>query len=195
MEAVGFISAILSILRLTTGVASYVASVISASESIRRFSNEITSLHTVLTTLYEFTLSKHGALQKSGLDGPLKELAHELEELKAKFGVVEGEDGALASVRRGVERLKWPLRERETLRLTERVEKLRGLCLLAMAMDQMSVCIAVDGGGGTVADDVPAPCRRPSETMRSTPTLQSPRSRLMPKNTATGGSRKERPRS
>jgi hypothetical protein len=149
-DPLGVTSSILTILHLAAGLSLYIHSVATAPAAAHALGNELAALQNVLKALQKFVRDDDdddddegdaGVLQ--GIAGCLKGVLEELERVRGKLEMVtcnprmRSELPWEESMRRGAERLKWPLRERETAALVTRIERVRGICVVAMAMDQL----------------------------------------------------------
>ena len=133
-EVAGFVASIFGILQLTEKVVAtafwYVGALRNAKSEVNHLAEELCALYRVLAIL-------QGSLEVgSGADGAQSLAEYVLEEFR---GELEAAYLKMDEKRRknGVERLKWPLQERETSVLMDRVERVKSLCLLAVETDQM----------------------------------------------------------
>lgn len=142
-DPVGLVASVIAILEVTAAISSYASAVYNAPATLRTLLTEITTLQNVLSSLRDFAEAHPSTLLKSGIDTPLRDAAIDLNCLKEKLY----HKGATTRTGKVVERMKWPLRERETDIVMGKIEKLRCICLLAMAMDQMFAYILEFGEG------------------------------------------------
>lgn len=134
MEAVGLTASIIAIIQLTGKTISlgysYVSGVKRASKDVRELMDELLSLKNVLETLQDYVNSSPHSIALQTLnthDGPLQGIAHELEEL---YNKLDGKTGFM-------DKLKWPLKEKETAQCIVRVERHKTLFIFALTADQM----------------------------------------------------------
>lgn len=138
-ETLGIIASIIAVIDLTGKTTSltreYVNGVKRAPDNLRKLLDELTSLAEVFSALQVCAnASPTGGLTELGIfkdkDGPLQECILELEKLLLRLESKE-------RWRRVVTRLKWPLRERETVEFVLRIERHKSLFGLAIDADQL----------------------------------------------------------
>jgi len=139
-EAAGFAASIFGILQLTEKVVAttfwYVGALRNAESEVNHLAEELCALYRVLAIL-------QGSLEAdSGVDGAKSLAEYVLEgfrgELEAAYLKMDEKKR-----KKGVEKLMWPLQERETSVLMDRVERVKSLCLLAVETDQISLIKAI----------------------------------------------------
>lgn len=119
MELVSLTANIIRSVQLSGGLTSisygYITNVAQAPKVLQDLSDELISLGKVLGALMDYmnTTPYSPALQNlAGKDGPLERCARELQELDSKLEL----KGVL-------DRIKWPLKEKETMQHISQIER------------------------------------------------------------------------
>lgn len=132
-------ASVIAVLQLTGTMITlgkdYIKGVKDAPEDIQQLIDELQSLGKVLSTLRDHIVNdkdlKSTALQAlNGQNGHLSACALELKRLQLKL---EPEKGLRAKINR----LKWPLKEKETFQYISRIERHKSLFTFALTIDQL----------------------------------------------------------
>ncbi|KAF3934534.1 hypothetical protein ABW19_dt0206994 [Dactylella cylindrospora] len=147
MEVVGFIASIATLLELSTEVARYAASIRHAKSDLLEIENSILSLQDVLSALdsrrkhYERTnnAARLRALStlfdncNSGRMSPMDQCKASLEHIHMKLAYTKG-----------IKKLIGPFMDNETKGHLDRLERLKGLVILANTCDQSVMLIEIE---------------------------------------------------
>jgi hypothetical protein len=131
-EAIGIAASLIGIIQLaglTVSISySYISGVKRAPQDLRDLTNELQALSNVIVTLKVHTdeNSETPGSVLHMLEKPLETCARELEELLEKL-----------KMKGIIDRLKWPLREKETAQWVERIERHKIFFIFALNTDQM----------------------------------------------------------
>lgn len=138
-EVLGIAASIIAVLQLAGAVTimgyNYLGGVKRASNDTQDVINELHSLSQVLVALKEFADNnpQSTALQKLNTkDGPLAGCAQELKALKSTL-----EKKGTSGLKKMVDSLTWPLKEKETAQLLARIERHKSLFTFALTADHM----------------------------------------------------------
>lgn len=131
-EAIGLAASLIGIIQLAGLTASisygYISGVKRAPQDLRDLTDELQALSNVIVTLKIHT-DENSEIPGSVLhmlEKPLEACARELEELLEKL-----------KMKGIIDRLKWPLREKETAQWVERIERHKTFFMFALNTDQM----------------------------------------------------------
>lgn len=137
-------ASVIAVLQLTGALISlskdYIRGVKDAPKDAQQLVDELRSFEKVLSTLRDHVLNdtnlESTALQAlNGQNGPLQACALELQRLQLKLVPQRGLKGI-------IDRLRWPLKERETSQYISQMERHKGLFTFAVTIDQLWVKLA-----------------------------------------------------
>lgn len=139
-EVFGVVAGIFALSQLAAKVTflshEYIKGVKGAPDDVRKFMDELNSLIKVLNALQGVANTNPGSTalkELSDRDGPLRGCIQELENLLLKL-----ERKEVKFSRKILERVKWPLKKKETLEFVSRIERHKSLLILALNVDQMA---------------------------------------------------------
>ena len=144
MDPLSITSGIVAVLQLASSVVSYLGAVKDASDDRQRLIAEIGSITGFLFVLKEGSRDSSDALKSLCVkNGPLDMFKGALNELASKLRPADG------GLKRAGKSLLWPFQKSEVNNLLHRIERLKGLFVLALQNDntQLTRRMAEDMGG------------------------------------------------
>lgn len=129
MEALGGAASVIAVIQIVGQITSvtynFISGVREASKVLGKLVVELASLSNVLIILQDYTDRNKGFIALKQLEKTLRKCAEELKTLHLKLS------------RTGlIDKFKWPLREKDTMRQIDQIERYKSLFALALSADQ-----------------------------------------------------------
>ena len=144
MDPLSITSGVIAVLQLASSVVSYLSAVKDASDDRQRLIAEIGSITGLLFLLKEQSSDSSDALNSLCVtNGPLDMFKGALSELATKLRPADG------GLKRAGKSLLWPFQKSEVNNLLHRIERLKGMFILALQKDntQLTRRMVEDFGG------------------------------------------------
>ena len=157
-------ASIVAVLQLAAVVTKYIQKLRGASKDAGRLLLELSSLRGIISGLEDLADGDEAWLETSEAllarpNGPISRLEYDLEALRSKLEPAVG-------IKKIQKSLTWPFKQEEIRSILERIERLKGLFMLALEMDHISLAREISGKVSDVKETLESIQNQQNDTLR-----------------------------
>ena len=157
-------ASIVAVLQLTAVVTKYIQELRGASKDAGKLLLELSSLRGIISGLEDLANSDEAWIETSKAlvarpNGPISRLEYDLKALRSKLEPAVG-------IKKIQKSLTWPFKQEEIRSILDRIERLKGLFMLALEMDHIGLAKEINSNVSDVRDRLESMQHQQNDALR-----------------------------